>query len=210
MCNYCGSWTGIVVPKQREKPAVAQPKKSSFGTFTIVLGLLLFVTGITLVIVGITTSASNALIWVGGLLAALALIVPTILFGVYCAGKAMKGVGSQVGSQLGKISSDIGTSIKNISSTASTALGDFFNRFGVGSFTSRLSKDKFDSITFGTSLEHVEALFGNGKQTYAGKSGLSEIKVIIWQENTLPGQNRKVVTIKFQDNQVVEKNQFGL
>ena len=207
-CKYCGSWNGQPVPEPKRNPPPA--KKFGISALEISLGIILAVAGTALLLVGLLVDGKFALVWVGGSLLAMAVIVPLTIFGIRTAIEGVKDITSgfsaaKIGASVKDATASIGASIKNIS-------GDFFNRFGPCSFTNRISKEKFDSIQLGTPLEHVEALFGKGKQTFAS-GGFPEMRVLIWQESILTAganQNRKVVTVKFQDGRAVEKYQFGL
>ena len=205
-CKYCGSWNGQPLPNpQQEQPKPTVSKKPS--SLEVTFGVLFGVAGIILLVLGFLPDGKRSLVWVGGALLLLAFVVPMLILVIRVVLSGLKDASKNLSAGLGSTFKNLGNSLKDIS-------GEFFSRFGQCSFTNKINREKFDSIPFGAPLSHIEGMFGKGKQTYASGDGITGIKVVMWQESALyaaaANQDRKVVTVKFQDGKAVEKYQFGL
>jgi len=223
-CNYCGSWNGVPSrpeqPQPQPRPQHAPPppvrKKSGGGIPALVLAIIFGAPGVALIIFGVLSTRGNGLIWLGGVLLVLGVIIALIILAIAAAVSAAAGVAVGVSQGISRgmenslkgVGAEVGAALTEVGAALKEVGGEFFNRFGPCSFTNRITREKFDSIQTGTPVEHVEAMFGKGKETYCA----SGLRVLIWQESIIQNQsqNRKVVTIKFVDGRVAEKHQFGL
>lgn len=78
--------------------------------------------------------------------------------------------------------------------------------------TGKLNYQNFEKISNGTTIAQANAIFGEGKESFKGRQGNSEIVTMVWQESPvlIYMPVAKTVTIKFQDGRAIEKSQIGL
>ena len=74
----------------------------------------------------------------------------------------------------------------------------------------KLNYQNYAKINDSTTIAQVLGLLGEGKEVFSGQQNGSEIRIIVWEEVSMPACVMKTITIKLQDGRVIEKSQSGL
>ena len=219
ICNFCG--TAFVTQKVINKDHNKNDKgQRIFPWFmAVVLPLLLAAPGIALIIASFFTH--TFLIYIGGGLFLGAIIEVSAYVSMWNAQKQAQNMTNsfQIASMnldtmFQESSDDFNTAFQKPMGDFSTIFDDILGntRAQTNGNSSIINYQNYSVIQNNMTLQQVETIIGKGKESYSGTQNGKFIKTLIWQNS---GDNDvlsaiRTITVKFENDKVIEKSQVGL